>query len=183
MPVSWHGQIGTVVDAVVRREPRRVLDIGVGWGTYGTLIRAAIPDVDLVGVEPWASYRWDHRASGQRVDRWWAYDEVAITRWPPEGGHWFADVDVAVMVDVLEHMDVDMGVAAMRAALDVARALVIATPHDPMRWPQDDHPNPAERHVGRWTVDDIVRLGAVGHPIREAHHLAESIVVVLERGR
>lgn len=182
MPVSWPGQMGTVVDAVTRRGARRVLDIGVGWGTYGALVRAALPDVELVGVEPWAAYQFDHRAG--RRDRWWAYDVVAPCGWPPPAGYVWGDrYDVALMVDVVEHMDEDVGVAAMVAALEVARALVVATPHDPMRWPQDDHPNPGERHVRRWSVDDVARMMVPRYVLAEAWHLAESIVLVLERGR
>lgn len=181
MPVSWPGQIGTVVDAVVRRSPRSVIDIGCGWGVYGAVIRAALPDVDMVGVEPWPAYRWDHRGGAPRRDRWWPYDEVAVAAWPPPpcfSGSW----DVAIMVDVIEHMDAVTGSASVARALDVAPALVVATPHDPMRWPQDDHPNARERHVRRWAIDDVsFAASSAGGRVVEAYHLTESIVAVIER--
>jgi hypothetical protein len=85
---------------------------------------------------------------------------------------------VALMIDVIEHCDLELGLDMIGAALEHARALVVATPHDPMQWPQDDLPNPYERHVRRWPLDDFCAgLGVLA----EAHYLAESIVVVLER--
>ena len=180
-PVSWPGQIGVVVDAVVRRAPSSILDIGVGWGTYGSVLRAALPAAIIDGVEPWAAYRWDLRMPVRR-DRWGAYDDVAIGLWPevdpPVAS---VDYDVALMVDVLEHMGTDHGVLAMAAAMGIARALVVATPHDPMRWPQDDLPNGHEAHRRRWSVDDIARPMVSRFAIAEAWHLSESVVVVLER--
>jgi hypothetical protein len=178
MPVSWPGQIGTVVDAVVRRSPASVLDIGVGWGVYGAVLRAALPAARIDGVESWAAYRWDRRCGG-RWDRWGAYDHVFPFAWPPASAGVGA-YDVALMVDVIEHMGFREGRDAIDAAMSSARALVIATPHDPMRWPQDDHPNPRERHVGRWGAADIVFATRAAYTVAEAHHLAESIVMVIE---
>lgn len=193
MPVSDHLQISRVLDQVLERAPGKVLDIGVGYGLYGMMLRNYLPDAWIVGVEPELRYRFEPaRAPLDGVtaafvdaygrDRWAAYDLVHNVVWPavipmPDGGF-----DVALMIDVLEHADTSDGRAMIRDALHAARALVIATPHDPMRWPQDDLPNPLERHVRRWPLWDIAEVAEqLGVRLVGAEKLSEAIVVVLER--
>jgi hypothetical protein len=148
------------------------------------MLRNYLPEAWIVGVEPHLEYRFAAARVGGHPerDRWAAYDLVHNVVWPawipmPEGGF-----DVALMIDVLEHADSSDGRAMIRDAMNAARALVVATPHDPMRWPQTDLPNPLERHVRRWPLWDIaeaaeqLELRLVG-----AEKLVESIVVVLER--
>lgn len=175
MPLSWPGQIPTVLDCVLKRAPASILDVGVGFGAYGALLRQYLPDALLVGVEPFVAYR----GKGRGHNRWWAYDAVKTKPWPAaylqlavEGRALF---DVALAVDVLEHVPYDEAPAFIEALLTVARAVVIATPHDPDQWPQTDQPNPLEAHVSRWPL-----AAFRPYPVVEAHHLQESIVVVLE---
>jgi hypothetical protein len=181
VPVSDHLQIGRVLELVLQREPRKVLDVGVGHGMYGALLRNYLPDAWIVGVEPELRYRWDDRLARPR-DRWAAYDLVHNVVWPavipmPDGGF-----DVALMVDVIEHADSSDGRAMIRDALHAARALVLATPHDPMRWPQDDLPNPLERHVRRWPLWELADVcHELGVTLVAAERLSESIVVAVER--
>lgn len=180
MPLSDHRQLGTVLDAVLKREPQDILDIGIGHGLYGTALRQYLGEhVSIMGVEPFSDYQWtaDHR------DRWWAYDVVLRGEpWPIVARHLSRPTfDIALLVDVLEHMDELTGQNAIRAALIHSRALVIATPHDPLRFPQDDLPNPLERHVRRWPLWEIAELAAAqGWALVEAERLADSVVVVLE---
>lgn len=182
MPVSDHIQVSTVLELVLVREPRKVLDIGAGYGIYGSLVRNYVPDAWIVGVEPELRYRFDDSAAPRRRDRWAAYDLVHNVVWPtmipmPDGGF-----DVALMIDVLEHADASDGAAMIRDAMHAARALVVATPHDPMRWPQDDLPNPLERHVKRWPLWEIAEVvEELGLRLVAAERTPESIVVAVER--
>jgi SAM-dependent methyltransferase len=200
VPVSDHLQIGRVLELVLQREPRKVLDVGVGHGMYGALLRNYLPDAWIVGVEPELRYRFEPGRpepaeappfmsgpvsdvqEGAGRDRWAAYDLVHNVVWPavipmPDGGF-----DVALMVDVIEHADSSDGRAMIRDALHAARALVLATPHDPMRWPQDDLPNPLERHVRRWPLWELADVcHELGVTLVAAERLSESIVVAVER--
>lgn len=193
MPVSDHLQIGRVLECVLERSPRKVLDIGVGHGLYGALVRNYLPDAWIVGVEPELRYRFEPAhapidgvaaafVDAYGRDRWAPYDLVHNVQWPavipmPEDGF-----DVALMVDVIEHADTSDGRAMIRDALHAARALVLATPHDPMRWPQDDLPNPLERHVKRWPLWELADVvDELELRLVSAERLVESIVVVVER--
>lgn len=182
MPTSDHHQIGTVLDCVIQREPRSVLDIGIGHGKYGALLREYLPNARIIGVEPWPDYQT--ASTGD----WHGYQHVWWGLWPdlaPRVREDSADhaYDVALMVDVIEHMDLLTGHKAIEQALRVARALVIATPHDPMGMVYVG-PNQYEQHRRRWTLNDFADVTeGIGAPpcLVDAHNLSESIVVVLEQ--
>ena len=177
MPLSWHGQVGVILDAVVRRAPRSVLDIGCGYGAIAPYLRqygvewivgvdADLPDgAEAVGLEGYSDL----------IEAPWPGASQRLDTIDPLG----KGFDLALMIDVVEHAELALGLDMLAAALESARAVVVATPHDPMRWPQDDLPNPYEQHRRRWQLHDLTLVD--GGFIAEAHHLAESIVVVLER--
>ena len=40
MPTSQPYQLGAIMELVVRAQPKSVLDVGVGFGKYGYLVRS-----------------------------------------------------------------------------------------------------------------------------------------------
>lgn len=198
MPTSDHRQISTVLDLVLKREPHSILDIGVGYGKYGTLLREYLPDARIVGVEPWAKYG-DLRDDGDG-DRWESYDAMLMQPWPnmSAGPTTLAlagrDIfDVALMIDVIEHYPSHGGMQdlggqspgqldALYAACRVARAVIVATPHNAMQWPQDDLPNPLEKHYPAPTINHLAYMaGKSDARLVECHWLPDSYVAVVER--
>lgn len=173
MPLSWHGQVSAILDAVVCRQPRTVLDIGCGNGAIGPYLRQYGVD-RLVAVDAAFPIAGTGETSGLA-----AYETLIEQPWPDAARLLKDEVfDLALLVDVIEHCEYELGTDVLGEALEHARAVVVATPHDPMRWPQDDLANPYEQHRRRWPLDDFCAgLGT----LVEAHHLTESIVVVLER--
>lgn len=177
MPLSDHRQYSTVVDAVLRRQPRHVLDIGVGHGVYGKLIRTHMPEVLLYGFEPWLPYAGFKER--KRYRRWQDYNHVFTKAWPPNDDD-LLRVDLALMIDVLEHYD---GQASATRALDAlvgaTRAVVVAYPKDALR-PDltPDYDNPYEQH--RWQPTLHWLADRAPWVLVEAHDLPDSVVAVLE---
>jgi cyclopropane fatty-acyl-phospholipid synthase-like methyltransferase len=135
----------------IQPAPRRILDVGPGWGKYGVLLREYLDPTPMWvdAVEAWPPYIVDHRLEG-------IYDTVH---------HGFAedlddvllmDYDLVTMGDVIEHMEKD-------AALDfLSRCpgwVVIATPV--VHFHTDEGLPPTEAHVSHWTMDDFNKTGRV----------------------
>jgi len=128
--------------------PVDVLDIGVGAGTYGRVLRELCPGVRLTGVEAWAPYV-------EEFDLHAIYDDLII-----------ADVrhldvlpraDIVILGDVLEHMAEPDAVAVWAMARVAARkAVYLSIPI--IRYPQGHlHGNPFEEHiVDDWTHERVL---------------------------
>lgn len=128
--------------------PVDVLDIGVGAGTYGLVLRDLCPGVKLTGVEAWAPYvaEFDLHA---------IYDDLII-----------ADVrhlevlpraDIVILGDVLEHMTEPDAVAVWQMARAAARkAVYLSIPI--IHYPQGHlEGNPFEEHiVDDWTHERVM---------------------------
>src|SRR5689334_10233491 len=78
MPYSWHFPTGLILDQVARLEPTSVIDIGVGYGKWGLLLREQLD---------WTHGRlprdeWEARIDGIEVFPYqsplheWVYDEI-----------------------------------------------------------------------------------------------------------
>jgi hypothetical protein len=123
-------------------DPRTVVDIGVGSGTYG---RAAALELDspphLVGIEIHAPYvrRFD-------LHQW--YDEVIVAdvRQIP-----IPAADVVILGDVLEHMRFADALAVWAKARWAARSCVLLS-LPIVEWPQAEaEGNAHEAHLETWT--------------------------------
>ena len=162
MPTSCYQAIPAVLEHVLVEEPISVLDVGVGFGKYGLLLRESLdvgaaryrPDewrVQIDGVEAYPDYRnpvYDH-----------VYNKV-----------YFGDIrqvidtlgtyDVVLAIDVLEHFTKEEGHLLLNKLLEHARkAVVISTPLYPA--PQSDYRgNAFEAHKSRWHVLDVVHMDA-----------------------
>jgi hypothetical protein len=130
MPLSNYLHIPAVLHFACGLDPRRVLDVGVGMGAYGFLLRQYLDiahervaradwQVTLHGVEVFEGYRnpiWQY-----------AYDQVIV-----------ADIvcspvtdsyDLIVCNDVLEHMDRKIAVSLVGEFLKHAPVLIATTPN------------------------------------------------------
>jgi hypothetical protein len=161
MPISDFHHIPTVLHYALALRPRSVLDVGVGTGTYGFLLRELL-DLDgacvnwadrrvrIEGVEIFEPYRnsvWDL-----------AYDRVhlgdARALLPTLGSY-----DLILMNDVLEHLVRSEARALVRQALGHAKAIIATTPN--RWWPQGAlGGNDAETHRALLDASDFPNLVA-----------------------
>jgi hypothetical protein len=142
------------VEHAVRLQPRRILDIGFGFGKWGFLLREAL---DFVGGRV-AREDWqvtidgiDARGNSSPVPGW-VYDDVRIGDALELVGE-LEPYDLVVMGDVIEHFDKAVGVSLLRALLAKNRNVLLTTPY--AFFEQEIEGNPWERHRSHWTIDDF----------------------------
>ena len=156
MPSSSHLGLSLALEHVVRLRPRRVLDVGVGFGKWGFLLREALDfmwgredreqwTVQIDGIDA-------HRYDSPLLD--WVYDDLRIADARDVidelGGY-----DVVVIGDAIEHFEKDEGVALLDALLQQNRNVVLTTPVEFFEQRRED--NPYEEHRSHWTVNDFGR--------------------------
>ena len=156
MPTSDFHNISAVVAVVSQLAPRRVLDVGCGFGKYGVLIREYLDvwherltpsewELTLVGIEAYAPYR------NPIYD--FVYNEVHIGD-ASEVLSKLGEFDLILISDVIEHLEKDDARALVDECFRHSPVVLITTP-------DDFHPqaallgNPFERHRCLWRREDF----------------------------
>jgi SAM-dependent methyltransferase len=139
MPTSEAWQIPWVCDVIARQAPRTVIDMGAGYGKYGMLVREFAPGVervDAVDVSP---------------PRYAVYDHVYLGDIRRLGESLPADApryDLALFLDVLEHLEKPQGWMVLEDIASRAARVLVTTP-----WgfrPQEIPGMPFETHRSGW---------------------------------
>lgn len=138
MPTSEHWQIPHIVDVLQRERPRTVLDVGAGWGKYGLLAReyADAERVDALDVIRPRYPVYDQVHIGDALD----LDRVL----PAEPARY----DLALLIDVIEHLEKADGWRLLEALTRRARRVLVATPWGFRR--QEIAGLPYETHRSGW---------------------------------
>jgi predicted TPR repeat methyltransferase len=135
-----------------------VLDLGIGMGFYGAVVRQWVDlgvrpwRTRLVGVEGFVAYRnpcWD------------LYDEVQVVSIEDFLTSGTETWDVILLLDVLEHFEHSHGeqlLAAARRRLSPGGRLFVGTP---AVWTEQGatNGNDLERHRSLWTAADLQTAG------------------------
>ncbi len=157
MPFSHYHQINQIVELIVELSPRRVLDVGVGFGMYGYLARLYLELSDgrqqysdwqrvIDGIEAFPEYVTPVHE--------WIYNEIhradALTVLPTLREPY----DLVLAIDVLEHFPREQGVEFLRECTRCGRNVLISTPKE--YWDQTDaFGNPYETHHHLWRKADF----------------------------
>jgi hypothetical protein len=149
MPSSYVDSFAPIVKLLINAAPDHVIDIGPGWGKYGLACREYLPNLltlQAVEVE-------QGRLPVQDLiyDRVYTTDVRALSDYD---GFW-QRFEVALLIDVIEHMPLDDG----HALLDVIQKNhcrpLVATPKVWFEQHADD--NPYETHVSWWPWEEFTR--------------------------
>ncbi len=179
MPSSWYQVAPVILNKVRALWPSSVLDVGVGFGKYGVLLREMM-DVPL---ERYEKQSWHLRLDGvEAFPKYrnpihdYAYDNIRYT--PIEDCLDSLGVyDVILFIDILEHFPKEQGVELLNRLLEhTNKALIVSTPVNPS--PQIDYMgNTYEAHRSRWTPIDFARfeMDFSMHPIDENKALIANI--------
>ena len=154
MPCSSHLGLSLALDHVVRLHPRRVLDLGVGFGKWGFLLREAFDYIDgRIDREEW-TVTIDgidaHRYDSPLLE--WVYDNVRIVN-ALDVVDELAGYDVVVIGDVIEHFEKRQGILLLDRLLRQNRNVVLTTPLEFFEQRREE--NPYEEHKSHWTLDDF----------------------------
>lgn len=138
MPTSEHWQIPKIVDVIARAQPRRVLDVGAGYGKYGLLAReyGGAERVDAVDANAPRFPVYDHVYLGD-IRR---LDQVL-----PEPN---SPYDLALFIDVIEHLEKDDGWRVLEDLTHRAKQVLVTTPFGFRR--QEIPGMPYETHRSGW---------------------------------
>jgi glycosyltransferase involved in cell wall biosynthesis len=157
MPTSWYQAVSVILDKVIEERPESILDIGVGFGKYGVMLREAfdIPYyryakeswfVRIDGVEAFESYK--------NPIHDYVYDNIYYQP-IEECIDSLGKYDVILMIDILEHFDKETGKALLQKIVSHAnKAVIISTPVKPSV--QGEYlGNIFETHRSKWFVKDF----------------------------
>ena len=131
---------------------KRVLDIGVGSGTYAKLIKSKrniTPTAEWVGIEAWTPY-----IEKFQLNKFYnsiINCDIRKLNWGELG-----QFDVAIAGDILEHMTKEEAVLLVENILTYCSTLIISIPIS--FCPQDEYEgNPFEIHVKPdWSHDEVI---------------------------
>ena len=145
MPTSEHWQIPHVLDVLAAERPATLLDVGAGFGKYGCLAReyAETRRVDALDVQAPRLPCYDHVYLG---------DIRSLDRVLPKDAPTY---DLALLVDVIEHLEKPEGFELLDRLLGHARRVLLTTPLGFRR--QEIPGQPFETHRSGWYPWDFGR--------------------------
>lgn len=151
---SSYENLSEIIDLWALLRPRRILDAGAGNGTLASAIRQyernlGLPMAALVLVESYEPFVQELRRKCLGSEHHTTIDRLLQHC---RGRRIF---DLALFVDVIEHMPKAQGHAVLAELLRVSRNVIVATPR--WFWPQTGWSNPCEAHLCLWTRSDFRR--------------------------
>jgi hypothetical protein len=171
MPFSQTSQLSTIIGWVENLSPQSVLDIGVGMGQYGFMLRQKLEALNLFKVEGDQGRQQDKSEWRVVIDgiegcaiyltpvHEWAYNNMMLGEALEllksiETGRY----ELVLAIDVLEHFDKELGAQLLKEMQRVSsRAALISTPKEFI--PQDVPANPYENHRSLWSHEDLAFSG------------------------
>ena len=128
--------------------PKRILDVGCGYGKHGVLLREYLDPTPIVdGVEAWEPYVEPHKLRG-------IYDNLYVQDVLTLDQSILDQYDMVVMGDVIEHIYKDQAINLINR---IRGWIIIATPEN--HFHTDEGLPPTEAHVSHWTKEDWVNTG------------------------
>jgi len=164
---NWQ-HIPFVVDALMRIEPSRVLDVGVGFGRWGILAREfgdVWPGrvhrpawrVRVEGIEAFAPNVAEyHRAFYDVIHEGDAADVLPALAEP---------YDLVIFGDVLEHFDRGVGERLLDLAIAQNAYVIVNVPLGPEHPQGEVYGNPYEAHKSAWENADFTSRPLVRHAL------------------
>lgn len=167
MASSYSSQIPGIIHLVSTLRPKRVLDIGKGFGKYAFLIH------EYVGI---ASDKKIYNQSTMRelsqvlIDAVEVDDDLML----PHLNHLYTNVyvedvrniyaelgpyDLVMMIDVIEHIDKEQAIIIVKNFLKKNSVMVIASPIK--FFGQSLYQSKFENHISHWARSDFETLGFV----------------------
>ena len=157
MPSSYHGFINEVITDILKFKPNKVLDIGIGFGKWGSLFREYL-DIyqgryhkedwikQIDGIEAFEPYIKDHQK--------YIYSNLYIGDAYEVIGK-LDNYDYIYIGDCLEHFERDKAEEMLQKLRKKTNNLLLCVPLT-NRWPQDEIlDNPYEKHLSIWEESDF----------------------------
>lgn len=158
MPTSHPHQLNEILDLVLKTNPQSVLDVGVGFGKYGVLVREYLEFWD--GREEYRD--WKRQIDGIEVFEHYLtplhafiYNKVHIGSAAELLPNLPTRYDLLLLIDVIEHFTQEDGLRFLELCFSRARNVIISTPRD-IGNQGDAFENPHETHRFQWTAEHFL---------------------------
>ena len=132
MPTSQWLQISTLVELIVHTDPKKVLDIGIGFGKYGYLCREYLELWDRRQVYD----DWQRQIDGiEAFEKYvtpahtFVYNTIHIGNASEILPKLESTYDLILVIDVLEHFTREDGSAILEQCLERSRNVIISVPN------------------------------------------------------
>jgi len=157
MPTSHWRQLNEVMDFVMSIKPESVLDVGVGFGKYGVLIREYLELWDGRGIYD----QWKVRLDGVEIFKSYhnpIYDYIYSHTYFGDALDVIPNLqtyDLVLLIDVLEHFTKSDGCTLLDLCFAHGKKVIISTPLYDSRQ-KSAFGNPHEEHKTYWSKSDLL---------------------------
>jgi glycosyltransferase involved in cell wall biosynthesis len=180
MQPCWMENIPEIISEVSKFQPESILNIGIGFGKYGVLLREKLErskelnkkedwNIRLDGIEPFKNY--------QNPIHDFVYDNVyydSVTNCIEN----LPNYDVVLLIDVIEHFKKEEGREIIKKIIKhTKKALIISTPLYPEP-PGEKRTTKFEEHKSRWTQLDFADFDFYYKLVRISKNGAQIFVVL-----
>lgn len=180
MPTSWYQAIPDILDQIVDMEPKSILDVGVGFGKYGVLIREVLDiarlkykkdewNVIIDGIEGFQDYKNPLHE--------FVYNKIYYSNIMELLKNGLGNYDCILLIDVLEHFSKEEGLELIDKLLShTNKSLIISTP----LYPEENNEylgNELENHISRWSIIDFVKYDYSYKQIKIDNNAAQIIQI------
>jgi len=173
MPSSVPYAVPIIANVARQLRPRSVLDVGIGFGKYGFLLREYTDIWDMESVEDYRRERWKTVIEG--IDATpdyitplheYVYDRIHIGD-VTELIDTLGTYDLIIMGDVLEHFEKPVGEALLDRLFQHTNQCLLLTFPPNCRANDSVVGNPYEAHRSAWNRNDFRRASGAEYKLLE----------------
>lgn len=158
MPTGYHGIIPDVVELLRKEQPKKVLEIGAGFGKWGVLLREYL---EVYGQNKWKpSERFVTIDAVEVYEPYispihkYVYDKITIGDIGVLAPS-LPNYDAIIMFDVLEHLQKRQAEQTLRTLLDKTKLFLLSVPLGQAALYHFDGENEKESHVSAWEYAEL----------------------------
>ena len=168
MPSSFVDSVPPIMKRIIELNPRRMVDVGPGWGKYGLMCREYLPDLLLLeAVEVKQGRVWTQES---------IYNNVHTSDVRDIDPALWADTELVLIIDVIEHMRKVEGQTLLKDIVNAGASVLVSTPKV-FAHQHDDH-NPYEEHISLWKWEDFWTPG-MNKVVKHDDSTIDSIIMTL----
>ena len=167
MASSFIDQTPVIIYLLQKLKPKKILDIGKGMGKYGFLLHEYLGIDNTKKIDPSKTLK---ELSNIVVDAVEVDEDLMLPHLSQIYNKvYFGDIlkirddlpqyDLILMIDIIEHINKEEAILALKSFLQKGSDIIIATPINFFN--QDLYESEFEHHVSHWTIKDLNKLGFV----------------------
>jgi 2-polyprenyl-3-methyl-5-hydroxy-6-metoxy-1,4-benzoquinol methylase len=183
MMTSFSENIKPILEAIVAANPKKILDIGSGFGKFGILAREAILSVraesgDLTPTDnlevdcvEMAKY-FQNQPYHEKLYQNHYHMDARNIEWEE-----MPKFDLVLLIDVVEHWSKEEAVKIIKEIKEFTGAkILISTPREVAMYEKDYYGIDCPKHESQWTTSDFHAINH--HDIKDLSTIASYIFII-----